>query len=109
MSDSPFSAAARRMLVDAYMSAHAMGHSCLGSEHMVLALCMGGEERTSRILAGRGITAERIRMHLGAVGQEEGEGSPGALSNPTLLLPPVAKHPQLHPRARDQSMSEVAA
>ena len=70
MSDSPFSAAARRTLVDAYMEARSMGHSCLGSEHILLALCMGGEERTARILAGRGITAERVRTHFGAAGQE---------------------------------------
>lgn len=70
MSDSPFSAAARRLLVDAFTAARAMGHSCLGSEHLILALCGSGEERVTQILAGRGITEGRVRAYLGSAGQE---------------------------------------
>ncbi len=72
MSESPFSAAARRVLVDGFTAARTMGHSCLGSDHLVLALCGGGEDRATRILAGRGISEARVRLHLGPAGQEGG-------------------------------------
>ena len=65
MSESAFSASARRCLVAAFTAARTMGHSCLGSDHLLLGLCSAGDERVCRVLSGHGITQRMLEQRLG--------------------------------------------
>ena len=63
MSEGVFSAASRKVLVDAFTAARRMGHSCLGSEHLLLGLC--GEETVGPVLAARGVRRAWLEARLG--------------------------------------------
>ena len=56
-----FTSRAQGALERAVEAACEMGHTCVGTEHILLGLIEEGEGVASRVLADRGVTAERLR------------------------------------------------
>ncbi|MGM9638506.1 MAG: AAA family ATPase [Butyricicoccaceae bacterium] len=74
MTDGVFSYGARRALVAAFTAARSLGHSCLGSEHILLGLCGVPGDRASDALERRGVTHAAVQA---ALEQSLGRGSGG--------------------------------
>ena len=64
MTDGVFSYGARRALVAAFTAARSLGHSCLGSEHILLGLCGVPGDRASDALERRGVTHTAVQAAL---------------------------------------------
>ena len=60
MRSESFSSSARTALVLAYTWAKRMGHSCIGSEHLLLGIACEGTGRACKALLDMGITGEKI-------------------------------------------------
>ena len=58
--------AVERLIAQAAQSARSMGHSCVGSAHLLLSLCSSGTE-AGYLLRGAGVDAALIRSAIGAL------------------------------------------
>ena len=69
-----FTERARRALEEAWRASSAMGHSYVGTEHLLLGLVREGEGLACRIMRRAGLEEERLRA---AVEEAAGAGSSG--------------------------------
>lgn len=75
MQERIFTPQALNVLCLAQQNACAMGHSYVGSEHLLLALSASGQEYIGRVLQSRGVAEEELRK---AVVEQVGMGKGGA-------------------------------
>jgi ATP-dependent Clp protease ATP-binding subunit ClpC len=88
MNENKFSPRAQRALELAEQSAAELGHSYIGSEHLLLGLLKEGEGIAHRVLTEQGLTEDMVRRILG-----NSVGSNNAINvQPTQGLTPRAKH-----------------
>ncbi len=76
MQESKFTPEALNVLCLALKHASAMGHSYVGSEHLLLALAASGQNSAGEALQSRGIVEGRLRSTLA---EQVGVGKPGGL------------------------------
>ena len=70
-----FTESARGAVVGAQVEARSLGHSWIGTEHLLLAVLADGSSEVSRALSSLGLDAGRFRQHLVAelgVGVDDG-------------------------------------
>lgn len=88
----PFSEDAKRSLEGAMTEARELGHSYVGSEHLLLGLLREGQSVGARALAGAGVTSETLRAEVQRVGGGAVPGDPeeartlGSASALTLIV-----------------------
>jgi ATP-dependent Clp protease ATP-binding subunit ClpA len=79
---------ARRVVVLAQKEAHALGHTYLGTEHVLLGLLGAADSDAARVLAALGVSPERVRERiLRIVGRGDDSARPagGRRSSPADL------------------------
>jgi ATP-dependent Clp protease ATP-binding subunit ClpA len=91
---SKFTDAARRAMAYAQDEAHRLGHSFLGSEHLLLALSWQPTSGAGRVLAASGVDAPRLRA---------------AVEEQLASVPPAAEEIGLTPRLRAAFEAAVEA
>ena len=87
MNENKFSPRAQRALELAEQSASDLGHSYIGSEHLLLGLIREEEGIAHRVLTEQGLTAEMVQQILVS---SVGRGTSG--TKPEQGLTPRAKH-----------------
>ena len=81
MKSDSFSSSARTALILAYSSAKRMGHSCIGSEHILLGLVCEGGGKAFKVLLDEGVTGEVVSAAI-----EESLGSGKGDSTQSVYL-----------------------
>ena len=71
--DSKFTPAAQKALEEALLIASSLGHTYIGTEHLLLGLCASQQGAACRLLSARGITYEST---FSAVARLSGSGEP---------------------------------
>jgi len=74
-----FSNAARQAVVHAEEEARGLGHSHIGTEHLLLGILAGGEDSAARALAAAGATLDGSRDKVAEAVSAEGPGKVGDL------------------------------
>ncbi|CAM02660.1 ATP-dependent Clp protease ATP-binding subunit ClpC [Saccharopolyspora erythraea NRRL 2338] len=99
--------AGRKVLVDAYQVARALGSTYIGPEHVLLAMSASPDSEAGRLLASAGATPEEFRVSAG--GARRSEAATGqATAERDSGTPTLDKYGQdLTARARDGELDPV--
>ena len=81
-----FTGEARATVVVAQDSARFLGHSYIGTEHLLLGLLRGSDHVAGRVLAGAGITREGVVAFLERIDRQRNEPEPDLLDKDTAAL-----------------------
>ena len=98
----PFTPAAKKVLELAVEEARSLGHSYVGTEHLLLGLIKEGEGTAARVLVRLGADVEKVRTEtLKLLGGEPSQGGGGGGSSSTEKKGGKSKTPALDHFCRD--------